>query len=285
MMKAGKPKPKKCPAEYDSHFVPLDELTLPDMSDFGVEEPPENPTLKKARNKYIAHFRKLADHEEIDYGVEQLFGAASKVGPKQIARTFNITREHSCFLAQPDDLPIATPFCTETCYVNYLESRAHRDKFDPKNHYWRRSFTNVTIAERSDFDQIVIGALLHEWEESFHQFDLLRLHSSGELFSVEYIVAWSRIAKQIYRLTEGAMTIFCYTRSWTKAHLLPALAKLAAVPNFYLILSYDCDTGLPPSNVLPMCKTAPLLDGNDEIPDIVGRPRDITVFRSRPYYE
>lgn len=67
-----------------------------------------------------------------------------------------------------------------------------------------------------------------------HKNIAVRLHSSGDFFSVEYIQFWRSI---ITAYPEVAF--WAYTRSWRVSKLMTELQKLSDCPNFNLYYSYD----------------------------------------------
>lgn len=62
----------------------------------------------------------------------------------------------------------------------------------------------------------------------------VRIHSSGDFFSLEYIDFW----KDIIQLTPD-VHYWAYTRSWAVENLVEGLKKLGGLPNVKLILSWD----------------------------------------------
>ena len=69
----------------------------------------------------------------------------------------------------------------------------------------------------------------------------VRIHSSGDFFSVDYIMAWIKIvglAKET--------TFWAYTRSWSIEILLEPLEELKKLPNVQLFASWDSSMPNPP---------------------------------------
>jgi hypothetical protein len=90
---------------------------------------------------------------------------------------------------------------------------------------------------------------------------VLRLHSSGDFFSEDYVRRWVTILSR-----SPSVTAYAYTRSWRVPSILPALVELAALDNFRLWFSADADTGMPPE-VPPGVRVAWLQeDEGDAIP-------------------
>lgn len=69
---------------------------------------------------------------------------------------------------------------------------------------------------------------------------IIRLHSSGDFFSNEYIELWERV------ITQNPLALFWgYTRSWRIPELLERLEKLRTIPNIQLIASLEGDDKPP----------------------------------------
>jgi Gene product 88 len=69
----------------------------------------------------------------------------------------------------------------------------------------------------------------------------VRIHSSGDFFSIEYIQFWLEIA------SAAPLTSFwAYTRSWTMPDLVPYLETLRNQPNVELFASWDSTMPAPP---------------------------------------
>lgn len=69
----------------------------------------------------------------------------------------------------------------------------------------------------------------------------VRVHAAGDFDTEVYIQKWIDIAKR-----NPDTVFYAYTRSWSVAHLLPLLRKLARQPNFEMWFSCDKSTGMPP---------------------------------------
>jgi hypothetical protein len=90
---------------------------------------------------------------------------------------------------------------------------------------------------------------------------ILRLHASGDLYSVRYIQAWAQVARSC-----PDTVFYAYTRSWRLSGLRPHLERLAALANVRLWYSADIDTGLPEA-LPPGVRVAWLmLDEDEEVP-------------------
>lgn len=69
----------------------------------------------------------------------------------------------------------------------------------------------------------------------------VRIHSSGDFFSVEYIDFWYSIVK-----TAQNANFWAYTRSWSIPYLYPNLEKLRNLENIQLFASWDKTMPAPP---------------------------------------
>jgi Gene product 88 len=70
----------------------------------------------------------------------------------------------------------------------------------------------------------------------------VRIHSSGDFYSPEYIRFW----RSIVQAAPGT-SFWAYTRSWRKENLLSILEELRAEPNVQLFASWDETMPDPPS--------------------------------------
>lgn len=62
----------------------------------------------------------------------------------------------------------------------------------------------------------------------------LRIHVSGDFFSIEYINAWVEICSAFPQIK-----FWTYTRSWIVSEMLPSLKRLKSLPNMQLFASTD----------------------------------------------
>lgn len=69
---------------------------------------------------------------------------------------------------------------------------------------------------------------------------VMRIHGSGDFYSMEYIRDWIEVARRCPKTT-----FYFYTRSWREPHLRDALIGLSGLPNVYGWFSCDRETGLP----------------------------------------
>lgn len=98
---------------------------------------------------------------------------------------------------------------------------------------------------------------------------ILRVHVSGDFYSVAYIKKWYRIVRD-----SPDVTFFAYTRSWRLPAMRQELLRLAALPNFFLWWSVDRESG--PTTVEKQIEGMAYLSTNDG--DFPNYPVDL-VFR------
>jgi hypothetical protein len=113
-----------------------------------------------------------------------------------------------------------------------------------------------------------------------HMIKLLRVHVSGDYYSLPYLRKWLAIARA------GRRThFFGYTRSWRVPKLRPALTELAALPNFSLWWSVDRATPEPPQG-LGGAGLAYMSTGDDDLPGypvgLVFRDSERTAMKFTP---
>lgn len=122
--------------------------------------------------------------------------------------------------------PGASRWCLEHCYARRLERirptcrRAYRD--------------NLVEATDTDAFAEKLSAILPRILLQ------LRLHVSGDFFSVEYIEAWRRICQSL-----PETRFWAYTRSWNVPALQEALRALRDLDNVQLFASTDPTMPLP----------------------------------------
>lgn len=71
----------------------------------------------------------------------------------------------------------------------------------------------------------------------------VRIHSSGDFFSENYIRFWIDICLEF-----DEIAFWAYTRSWVHAHLRPCLEELRALRNVQLFASHDFSMPEPPAD-------------------------------------
>lgn len=70
---------------------------------------------------------------------------------------------------------------------------------------------------------------------------VVRIHVSGDFYSVEYVRKWIKVAKR-----KPNVVFYGYTRSWRVPKFVAPLEELGSLPNVYLFYSCDAETGAPP---------------------------------------
>ena len=71
----------------------------------------------------------------------------------------------------------------------------------------------------------------------------VRLHSSGDFFSEDYIQFWTDICSHFCQVA-----FWAYTRSWVQPHLRPHLEELRRLGNVQLFASHDSSMPEPPTD-------------------------------------
>ena len=142
--------------------------------------------------------------------------------------------------------PGRSSLCEVACYATGGRFRTHAIQV--------RLAENLDAALADDFVPRVVAEVRRR---GVH---VLRVHVSGDFFSAEYAAKWLAIARRCRRTRFSG-----YTRSWRVPEVVPALARLAAVPNVRLWYSADAETGLP-EDVPPGVRVAYLLAGPGDSP-------------------
>lgn len=84
----------------------------------------------------------------------------------------------------------------------------------------------------------------------------VRLHSSGDFFSTEYIELWERII-----IAHPDIQFWTYTRSWAVASLKPGLERIRRAPNCHMFASWDAEMPEPP----PAWRKALVFDSEESL--------------------
>jgi len=145
-----------------------------------------------------------------------------------------------------DDICVgSTEACAEACYA--------------KKGFYRFSSLQESLERRyelslrEDFASRVISQIREDG------ISIVRVHTSGDFYSPEYVKKWITIVGKCPRTT-----FYAYTRSWRSRKELTQLKKLAALPNFQMWFSSDLDTGAPPK--VPGVRVAYMKGDEYEIP-------------------
>lgn len=159
--------------------------------------------------------------------------------------------------------PGATAACLSACYAT-----TGTFKFSGVKAHFQRNF------ELSKTDAFADEAIA---EIRQRKIKVLRVHVAGDFYDVSYLTKWSKIA-----LACPETRFFIFTRSWRIAGFLPALKRLARLPNVFLWLSEDSTSGRAPKidgariayMVLTPADEAHLIAGHHDLVfrDVVDRP-------------
>ena len=102
---------------------------------------------------------------------------------------------------------------------------------------------------------------------------VLRIHGSGDYYNLEYVQAWTEIARR-----NPQTRFYFYTRSWRVPELIEPLLRFAALPNVWGWFSCDHETGVPGFPRLAGIRYA-WMSTRDEVP-LVRHSVDL-IFRVR----
>jgi len=186
--------------------------------------------------------------------ITSMLSQATKIGDRRKVQAFNQPLERTCCA----DNRISTVVCRSVCYVSRMVECWG-------NNVVRRAERNWEIVRRPDFAALAIGAIHASKVEFF------RVHVAGDFFSREYINAWVCIAGHC-----PDVRFWTYTRAWRVIEFRPSLARLAALDNFRLSLSWDRETGTPP--FIKRTRTAWLAANDEQIPPA----QSSVAFRASP---
>lgn len=171
----------------------------------------------------------------------------TKLGPS--VYTFSIPARQTC--------PDATKICAKACYATKGRYRTHVVQ--------KSLVANAALARRPDFDRRASAELITK------QAKLVRVHPSGDLFSVGYATAWLRIMRSC-----PETTFWLYSRGWRNPKIRTVLKHMARLKNVRVWFSADADTGLP-KNPPARVRVAWLMAAEGQLPP---RPVDL-VFRTK----
>jgi hypothetical protein len=104
------------------------------------------------------------------------------------------------------------------------------------------------------------GSFVEDMAKECQGEHLLRIHSSGDFYSVDYIEKWIQVAK-----LNPKTQFLAYTRTWRVPSFHPALRRLAALANFTLIASIDPSSDGEP--VPSFMKKRAYLEGSHGAPE------------------
>lgn len=152
-----------------------------------------------------------------------MLSTASKFGPAEKGRCFNLPVERTCC----NDSGIATSICRAHCYT--FKMVADRPAV------WRFADANFAQVDRDDFSYQLIRQIRRAKVRD------IRIHSMGDFYAEDYIESWIDIVSSCPHVRFVA-----YTRAWRIDALVPFLRRLAGLRNMNLWLSVDAETGQPP---------------------------------------
>jgi hypothetical protein len=147
--------------------------------------------------------------------------------------------------------PGSTVFCRSVCYADWGGNRWPSVR--------RKHEINYLASLKPDFPTVAVAELQEARRRSL--LHLCRVHSAGDFYDAEYVRKWVEIATAA---TEW--TFWAYTRSWRVPDLLPELERLAMLPNFWLWLSADRTTGMPPD--VPGARGVAWMQAKGDNPDL-----------------
>lgn len=124
--------------------------------------------------------------------------------------------------------PGKSHWCSQNCYNGEDRPKTY------KTETWQKNWWAVLNDSEKLKSKIIQDLSSTEGRSA------VRIHSSGDFFSVPYIRFWINIAEQC-----ESTAFWAYTRSWVLGDLLPALEELRRLPNVQLFASWDA-TMLPP---------------------------------------
>ena len=124
--------------------------------------------------------------------------------------------------------PGASAYCASICYARH-------------GHYLFGSVqakyaANLAAWEAGDLEHLLAAEL-----GTLKPGTVIRLHTSGDFLSVEYVDMWGRLATAF-----PALTFYAYTRSWVVRAIKRELDKLRKLPNVTLWASTDATMPAPP---------------------------------------
>lgn len=129
-------------------------------------------------------------------------------------------------LPQGVTCPGKSPWC-KNCYVNRYTRR-----FKVCRKAYER---NLKYSQKDSFSDLVIDKIRKETENTN-----VRIHPSGDFYSVEYIEHWIKICRELKNYN-----FWCYTRSWIIPELFSKIQKLNEIENVQVFLSTDPTMDLP----------------------------------------
>lgn len=152
--------------------------------------------------------------------------------------------------------PGSTPTCRKICYAASGRFRTHKVQ--------RRLHAAWDASKKAAFPDVIEALIASEGVT------VLRVHSSGDLYSVDYARKWLKVMRN-----RPGTVFYLYTRSWRKSAFRPVLKAMARLPNVRLWFSCDRDTGVPGRARVPegvrLCYLATTEDDTPARADLVFR--------------
>lgn len=136
-------------------------------------------------------------------------------------KNFSLPHKISC--------PGKSEWCEKYCYV----TRYYRRFEKCRNAYTK----NFEISKEDSFTVLMINKL----KKINSQY--LRIHTSGDFYSTDYINKWIEICKKL-----PEHNFWCYTRSWIIPKLFKEIKKLNKIKNIQIFLSSDPTMSPPPKD-------------------------------------
>lgn len=177
------------------------------------------------RKEYLASIKKMQFSKEF-VGAPLLEVGNSKIGQKSerydAVFVWNLPAVLTC--------PSASTWCLTSCY-----NADKREAKFPINE-WNKNL-QYFLSKGAILEGILIEKLLNSGNKV-----AVRIHSSGDFFSVDYINFWIRVISNTPNVKYWA-----YTRSWDNRDLYNELLKLKELNNIQLFASWDSTMGDPPT--------------------------------------
>lgn len=130
--------------------------------------------------------------------------------------TFNIPAGTTC--------EGASPWCAKYCYAKKGNWRYENVR--------KRANEKLTITLNPPAFMERLSFELNKIAEN--GYNVVRIHSSGDFYSVDYFRTWLDIAKE-----HNNITFFCYTKQWRVDGWYEILKEGSRINNFHVLCSYD----------------------------------------------